>query len=68
MTELKAIETGTDLGTVYINPDHVTHITPNLGSDVPKGEFSVIWLVSGKIVSVEGKPHDVEMKLFPFVH
>jgi hypothetical protein len=66
VAELKGIDTGTDLERVYINPDHVTHITPYRGGTL-KPEMSLVWLVSGEKVSVEGKPADVEMLLFPFV-
>lgn len=46
------IETGTDLGTVYVNPAHVTHVSKNLSGTTD--EFSLVWFVSGKHVSVDG--------------
>lgn len=53
MADLKQVETGTDLGVVYINRDHVTHISQAFDPD-HDGEGSLIWLVSGKFVPVQG--------------
>lgn len=59
MADLKQIETGTDLGVVYINRDHVTHISKNFDPD-HLGEGSLIWLVNGKYVPVQGSVPEVK--------
>lgn len=58
MNNMKPIETGTNLGTVYVNCDHVTHITAQEDE-----EFSKVWLASGESFHVEGTPAEVKNKL-----
>ena len=62
MTNLIGIETGTELGTVYINPSQVTHVHEYLGPKMD-GEFSVIWLTSGKAITIEGTPDVITSKV-----
>lgn len=55
---LKPIQTGTHLETVYVNPEHVTHITC-----VEEEEYSTVWLVGGHSFKVEGTAADVKNAL-----